>query len=259
MKKISAVLITKNEEHNIERCLKSLNFADEIIVYDTGSTDNTITICKSYNCLVFQTNTWEGFGIAKRTAVSFANNDWVFVIDADEEVSKELGDFLVEFKSQKNSLYAYRIKRNSYYLNRMIKFSGWRKDYTLRLFNRQHANFNSKLVHESVVCNTSIGQVKQLLLHYPYPQLQTHIKKITLYADLGAQQAIKQGKKSSVFYAIINGFSKFLKSYLIKGGIFDGKEGLIIAINSGFSNYLKYLYILHIQKFKNIFKNITIK
>ncbi|HOE91206.1 MAG TPA: glycosyltransferase family 2 protein [Candidatus Cloacimonadota bacterium] len=251
MKKISAVLITKNEEHNIERCLNSLKFADEIVVYDTGSTDRTVEICEKNNCVVFKTDKWDGFGIAKRTAVSFASNDWVFVIDADEEVSEALNHYLESFKKNENTLYAYRIKRTSYYLNKRIKYSGWQRDYTLRLFNRKHANFNEKIVHESVVCTTPIGHVKALLLHYPYPHLQIHINKTMLYAKLGGQQAFDKGKKSGVCYAILNGISKFLKMYIFNLGFLDGKEGLILAINSAFSNYLKYVYLWEKREGKN--------
>lgn len=240
---ISAVIITKNEEKNIELCLKSLDWADEIIIYDSGSTDQTLEICEKYKAKVYQSEKWEGFGIAKRTAVAFAQNDWVFVIDADEEVSPELKNKLLSFKGNKPEYDAYRIRRISYYSNKRVRYSGWQNDFTLRLFNQTKAGFNDKIVHESVVVNGTTGVILEVLNHYTYPEIQVHIKKMTAYSMLGAEQAFNKGKKSSIIFAVLNGLSKFIKMYFIKLGILDGKTGLILAVNSAFGVYLKYIYL----------------
>ena len=146
---LSAVIITLNEEHNIRRCLESLKWVDEIVVYDTGSNDKTLDICKEYNCSIYQQTKWEGFGKAKNEAVKFAKYDWIFSIDADEEVSEKLQIAIKQILNEPHKKNAYTVKRNSFYMGKMIKYSSWQRDYPLRLFNRQHGNFNLKSVHEA--------------------------------------------------------------------------------------------------------------
>lgn len=238
MKSISAVIIVKNEEKNIERCLKSLDWTDEIILVDTGSEDNTVEIAKQFNVKIFHLEKWEGFGKAKKYATEMAENDWILSIDADEEVTEGL---LIKIKKilENPTKDCYRIKRNSFYLGKLIKHSGWNKDYPKRLFNRKFANFNEKLVHESVVCKTEIGTIEQPILHYTYPTVSSHLRKIDLYTELAAQE--RKTKKSSIFMAIALGLNKFINIYFFKKGFLDGSKGLLLAIFSAFSVFVKYI------------------
>ncbi len=237
--KLSSVLIVKNEAANIERCLKSLSFADEIVVLDTGSTDNTVEICKKYTDKIYTLDKWEGFGKAKQTAVNYAKYDWILSIDADEVVTSELAEKIHIILNNPDSD-AYAIKRNSFYLGKMIKHSGWNKDYPKRLFNKKKSHFNDAKVHESVIVNGKLGTIEETILHYTYPTINSHIKKIIQYSDLSAQSS---KKSSNLFIAILRGKIKFLKMYFLQLGILDGREGLILALISSFSVFTKYIKI----------------
>ncbi len=249
MNKISISIITKNEESNIERCLKSVSWADEIIVVDSGSTDKTLEICQTYHCKIIETE-WLGFGLTKQIGVNAASNDWVLSIDADEEVTSELKNNILEL-TQSTKFHAFNIKRVSYYLKKRIKYSGWQTDYPLRFFHKQYGNFNDASVHESVVMdNNNTSTIQALLYHYPYQSISSHISKINLYTQLGAEKLFDKGKKTTLIYAVLSGIVKFIKMYLIKKGFLDGKEGFILAVLSGFSSTLKYFKLWSLWRVK---------
>ena len=237
---LSIAIITKNEEHNIERCLKSFQWADEIIVVDSGSSDGTPAICNSYGCTIIQTE-WLGFGKTKQLAVNSTSHNWVLSIDADEAVTPELKSAIEVILQSPKTADGYYIKRDSYYLQRKIKHSGWQNDYPLRLFNKQQGQFNDTSVHESVVMQTNnLSTIEAPLLHYPYPSIASHLNKINLYTTLGATKLHHKGKRSSLPFAFLSGGVKFIKMYLLKLGFLDGKEGFVLALLSGFSSTLKY-------------------
>ena len=223
---LSVSIITKNEENNIQRCLDSVKWADEIIVVDSGSTDATLEICKTYNCKIIKTE-WQGFGKTKQIGVNTAANDWILSIDADEEVTDELKIKILEL-IQSTKFHAFNVKRVSYYLKKRIKYSGWQTDYPLRLFNKKHGNFNNATVHESVIMDSdTVSIIKEVMLHYPFPTINSHINKINHYSQLGAKNLFDNNKKTTLVFALINGIGKFIKMYLIKKGFLDGKEGFI--------------------------------
>lgn len=237
--KLSVTIITKNEEHNIERCLKSVQWADEIVVVDDGSTDRTPEICRRYTSKVIHSE-WLGFGLLKRLAVDSATHDWIFSIDSDEEVSEAL-----RLKIQnilKNPEYqGYRIKRVSFYLGKRIRFCGWQRDYQLRLFNRRYGNFNEKIVHESVRITGEVGKIEAPIFHYTYPTIHSHIERMNWYADLGLEKLITNKKSSSIAGAVVRGIAKFIKMYFFQRGFLDGKVGFVLCCNSAFGVYLKYM------------------
>ncbi len=236
---LSVVIITKDEEANIGRCLGSLAWADEVVVMDSGSTDRTLEIAREHGVTVRETS-WLGFGKTKQRAVDAATHDWVLSIDADEVVTEPLRG---EIESVLNSprKMGYRISRRSYYLGRPIRFSGWRSDAPLRLFHKGHGRFNEKIVHESVEMASTPGVIKSPMLHYTFPTLSTHLAKMESYSALGARQLMDKGKTVSLLFACLRGVVKFIKMYLLKLGFLDGKEGFLLAVVSSFGVTLKYL------------------
>ena len=237
MNKISAVIITKNEEHNISQCLSSLTCADEIVVMDTGSTDRTIELCRSRGCNVFSIP-WNGFGDAKRQAVAAASNDWILSIDADEVLSPALAAEIQQAKNRDLGSCAYRIKRLSYYLGQPIHFCGWRKDQPLRLFNRLEGNFNDAPVHESVITTVPKHTFRNLMHHYTYPTVESHFAKMRFYAELNVQK--KPDKHVTPRSAVLRGIIKFFKMYLLQLGFLDGYKGFLLCKNSAWGVWYKY-------------------
>ena len=238
--KISCVIIAKNEEHTIARCLESVKWMDEIIVVDTGSTDRTREICSQFDVQLFEI-AWNGFGKAKQFAVEQATNDWVFSIDCDEEMTPELQKRIKDILSGPITVEGFTVKRRTFYLKRLIQHSGWNRDYPLRFFNKTCGTFNDNILHESVSLSGKKERIEEHLLHYSYPDIETHLEKMRPYTKMAAQQLADKGKKASLTSAFTHGFSKFIKMYFLQLGIFDGAEGLILAVISAFGVYLKYL------------------
>lgn len=242
MNKLSVVIITLNEERNIERCLQSVAWADEIVVVDSGSTDATLDICGRFGCKIVRTP-WLGFGRTKQAAVDAASFDWIFSIDADEQVTPELAQRLLAIAASPAEFQGYRINRRSFYLGKLIRHSGWTHDYPLRFFNRQFGRFNDKPVHEGIELRGKVGEIEQVLLHYTFPTLASHIAKIERYAALGALEKVEKGRTSSVGRAVLRGAMEFLRIYFLKAGFLDGSHGMILAVNSAFAAYMKYLML----------------
>ncbi|HEX9971690.1 MAG TPA: glycosyltransferase family 2 protein [bacterium] len=237
--KLSVTIITKNEQHNIERCLKSVQWADEIVVVDDGSTDRTPEICRQYTPKVIHSD-WLGFGLLKQLAVNSATHDWIFSIDSDEEVSELLKNKILNIL-ENPQLNGFRIKRDSFYLGKKIRHCGWDRDYQLRLFNRKFGNFNDKQVHESVSISGTVGRIEEPMFHYTYPTVQSHIEKMNRYSELGLELLTKKKKTASIGSAVVRGLAKFIKMYFLQRGFLDGKIGFVLCYNSAFGVYLKYL------------------
>ncbi len=240
MNRLSVAIITKNEEQNIGRCLESVKWADEIVVVDSGSTDSTLEICKKYHCKIHQ-SLWLGFSRTKQLAVDQCTNEWVLVLDADEEATENLKTKIPD-AIKSSGFSAYRIKRRSFYLGKLINHCGWNKDYPLRLFEKAKGRLDNKIVHESIEMNDGkTGTIDEVMLHYTYPDLHSHISKIDAYSSLGASELFEQGKSSSINKAVMRGIFKFFKMYCLQQGFLDGKTGFILCINSAYGVYLKYL------------------
>ena len=245
--KISAVIITFNEEKNIARCISSLGFADEIIVYDGKSGDATREIAREAACRVILRDCWNGFGIAKQEAVAFAKNDYIFSIDADEAVSPELAESIrhaIAKASENGSGATFRTMRKNFFLGKEIKHSGWKNDAPVRLFDRRFANFNSAIVHEEVLPADNAEILDGFLLHYSNADLTTYTHKMLHYAEAAAEKKRTKGKTSSLTKAILAGAFKFVKKYFLQLGIFDGRHGLILALNSAYGEFYRYLLLI---------------
>lgn len=246
--KISVTIITKNESANIRRCLNSLGWTDEIIVVDSGSTDDTLEICREFDCRIYEVE-WEGFGKTKQFCVDQATNDWIFSIDADEEVTDELREKIneIDFGPEINGYY---VKRKSFYLGRLINFSGWQTDYPLRLFNKNHGKFTPDIIHEQVLVEGKTDKIDQYMLHYTYPDISSHLTKLDSYSGLGAEKLFNKGKKSGLLKSAFRGIFKFFRTYFLKLGILDGKEGFILSCISAFGVSMKYFKLWELNKKK---------
>lgn len=249
--KISATIITFNEEGNILRALESLKFADEIVVVDSESTDNTYEIAKAFGAKVL-TCKWLGFGKQKQFAVNNSTYDLIFSLDADEEVSKELQAIIFELKELPEEKIAdgYRIPRLSYYMNRAIRHSGWYPNLQLRLFKRKLGFWNDVAVHESVqmITGAKIELIKADIFHFSIKNASHHHKMIgERYAPLAAGQMFKDGKTTSFPKIFFAGITTFLRSYILKTGILDGLPGLAIAWFAAHNSFLKNLLLWELQ------------
>lgn len=243
--KISALVLTLNEEQNIERCLKSLAFCDEIIVVDSGSEDCTVELAKKYTDRVLF-HEMEGFGSQRNWGIEHCLNDWVFWLDADEQVSDELQAAIVSLNPL-SDISGYQINRKTFYLGRWIEHSGWYPQYVLRLFNRNHGRCRETDVHESIILQGRTARINKDILHYPYRNLSQHLKKIDRYTSLRAVERYKQGRRFNILKALFAPPAEFFKKYLLKKGFLDGFPGIAVAMTSAFYTFLKQAKLFEYQ------------
>lgn len=249
MKTISAVVITFNEEINIRECLESLSAADEIIVVDSRSQDRTVEIAREYTDKVTIVD-WPGFSKAKNHGVDLASHDWILSLDADERVSRQLNEALLQFKKKTSSENGYRIARRTWYLSRWIRGGGWYPDRTIRLFNRNSGRFSQVPVHESVQLTGECGELSGDILHYSYRDLGDHLQRINRYSGLCAEKWFESGRTFSPLSMIIRPPLEFIRKLVLKRGFVDGIEGLIVAGMHSIYVFLKYakLYELELKR-----------
>jgi glycosyltransferase involved in cell wall biosynthesis len=228
MIKLSAVIIVLNEEKNIPRCLESVKpVADEIVVVDSMSTDNTYNICIDFGCHVIQRK-FDGYCTQKQFAVDHASNDWVLYIDADEVISAELKEEILQMKMDSSISHAgYKIQSSLHFMGRTMKNSGVGNEYHLRLFNRKQGRFNSVPVHECIQAEGTIGTLKGKVIHYSYRDISHHLEKINIYTSLAAEGYRKKGKSFSKSWVALKFPFSFFSFYFIKGGFLDGYPGFM--------------------------------
>lgn len=239
--KISATIITLNEERNIERCILSLKeVADEIIVLDSNSTDKTEEICIS-NSVVFVKRNWEGYAASKNYLNALAKNDYILSIDADEALDNELKESILEIKKIENPQ-VYSLNRLTNYCGKWIKHSGWYPDVKARLFPKEGSKWEGEFVHEELIYppNLKVDQLKGHLEHYSYYSYKGHRERADKYSTLTAQKMNKAGKIASPLKPYLSGIARFVSMYFIKAGFLDGKMGFKIAQISAQSNVFKY-------------------
>ena len=250
--KVSGVIITYNEEKNIERCLRSLlNVVDEIVVVDSYSNDQTETICKRFD-LRFIQHPFEGHIEQKNFAVQAATNDIVLSIDADECLSEELQVSIKEIKKA-GEVKACSMNRLTSYCGQWIRHSGWYPDTKVRLWNREKGQWGGENPHDRVILKegVSITHLKGDILHYSFPTIRSHVKTANKFSEIAAYEAVKKGKKVYIVYHImLNPIWTFLHRYFIKMGILDGFRGFVISVLSATSNFLKYSKIWFLNQTK---------
>ncbi|WP_166112612.1 glycosyltransferase family 2 protein [Pseudoalteromonas sp. Z9A5] len=241
--KLSVCIICKNEGSTLERCLESVKWADEIIVLDSGSTDETLAIAKKYTDKVFVRADWEGFGEQRQRAEALASNDWIFAIDCDEVVSDELGAEIRDNLAKCKEKDVLVLNRLTHFCGQFIRHSGWYPSRISRIYNKNTTSYNNNLVHESVVvkgCN--LINLKADLLHFQYEDIFAYINKRNNYANIGADQMIRKGKKSSILKAISSATFAFIRHYFLRLGFLDGRAGFVIAVIQSQYSFNKYLF-----------------
>jgi glycosyltransferase involved in cell wall biosynthesis len=238
MAKLSVIIITKNEAANIRACLESVAWADEIIVVDSGSSDETVDICHELGVQV-HVHDWPGFGIQKNRALSYATHEWVLAIDADERVTPDLQSQLIK-AMEDDSNDGFYVPRLSQFCGKFIRHSGWYPDYVLRLFRKSKGRFSDDMVHERVILKGNAGRLSSPLLHYSYLNKTDVQRKTGQYAKAGAMQMLKNGKTASFADAPLRAGWAFIRTYFLRLGFLDGIAGLNIALMNFRTTYLKY-------------------
>lgn len=237
--KISATIITYNEQNNIARAIESLRFCDEVVVVDSGSVDRTVEIADKLGARVLE-HPWHGFAKQKNFAAEEARFDWIFSIDADESLSEALEGEMWQLKKHGPQHDAYTVPRLAQYLGRWILHSGWYPDRKIRLYNRQKGHWVGSYVHERVQVAGTIGHLESNLLHFTCDSLSQHLETMNRYTTLAAQQLAAEGVQIGWRHLLLDPPWTFFRSYFVNRGFLDGMEGLAIAYMASLYNFIKY-------------------
>ncbi|MDH5765550.1 MAG: glycosyltransferase family 2 protein [Gammaproteobacteria bacterium] len=252
--KLTVTIICLNEEKRIRQCLESVKWADEIVLVDSGSTDSTLEIAKEYTDRIFVNSDWQGFGPQKKLAVNYASNDWVLALDSDEVVSEKLREEIIAAIKDVDEYTVFRLNRLTSFCGKFIKHSGWHPDRIVRLFNKNHYNYNEAFVHEAVECaGASKIDLKQKLLHYQMDSLEEYINKRNRYAKAWAESQYKKGKRTNFLEIMLHTIFSFLRHYVFRLGVLDGYHGFMIAVIQMQYTFNKYNFLMF--KFKNKINN----
>lgn len=244
---LTAIVIAKNESHCIARCLESLAWVDELIVFDSGSTDDTVSVCRQFTKHVYETD-WPGFGPQKNRALQRATGDWVFSLDADEWVTPELRDEIQRIVAVPGEQAGFRVPRLSSFCGRDMRHSGWWPDYVVRLFRRERGRFSDDIVHERVIIDGKIGTLSNPIRHETFVSLEDLIGKMDSYSTLSARRMYEQGRRVSLGVAVIKSLWAFFRTYVLRLGFLDGREGFMLAVSSAEGTYYRYAKCLLLQK-----------
>ncbi len=240
MRKLSVVIITRNEANNIEECLESVKWADEIVVLDSFSNDETVNICRRYTEKIYQSK-FTNYSLQKNMVLDRATNDWVLSVDADERITPRLKTQIIKVINEESEEYAgYHIPRRNYFFGEWVRHCGLYPDYVLRLFRKSKGRFRDKMVHESVKLNGKAGRIEEPLEHYTYACINDYIDRMKRYSSLFVQQMRRDNKKSRWYNLIVNPTAAFIKMYFLKKGFLDGKLGFIVCVLYSYYAFLKY-------------------
>lgn len=239
MPTLSAIVIVKDEARNIEACLDTLAFCDERIVVDSGSADATVRLAESKGARV-AVHAWEGFGAQKNFALSLATGDWVLSIDADERVTSALQQEIRAAIGRADAE-GYEMPRLSTFCGRPMRHSGWYPDYVLRLFRRGRARLSDDVVHERVVCDGRIARLSESLHHEPVLRLEDALSRMDRYSTANAEKIMASGRNVWFMTGIWRGLWSFLRTYILRAGFLDGREGFLLAVANAEGTYYRYM------------------
>ena len=240
IRKISAVAITRNEEDRLPAFIRSLDFADEIIIVDSFSTDNTKQIAASFPHVKFVERAFDNFSSQKNFAISLTSNDWIVFFDPDEEITDSLkGEILAVVEAPEAN--AYLVKRQLYFMGKRIDYSGFQTDWVVRLFHKAFSGYDGNLVHETIKTEGPTAKLKSRLPHHTYKSFDDYTAKLHQYSKLQARMLYEKGKKPGMVHFLWRPWYRFWHQYLIRLGILDGKEGFILAYINAFSVFKRYV------------------
>jgi len=235
---VSIVIVTKNEEANIEAALDSVKDAAEIVVIDSFSSDRTVEICRKYTDKVSRKE-WEGYARQKQAAVDLAACQWVFILDADERVTPELKAEVIN-AIEENRYDGFYVPRKNFFMGQCIRHGGWRPDYTLRLFKKKAGRVEDREVHEKVIVNGSVSYLKTPLVHYTYNSVSDYLKRMDVYSTLAAKELTKNGVVPNFMDFLLRPLAAFIKMFFLRFGFMDGRYGLALAVLYSYYTFLKY-------------------
>jgi glycosyltransferase involved in cell wall biosynthesis len=238
---ISATIITKNEEKNIEDCLKSLDWVDEIVVLDCGSDDRTVDIAKQYTDRVY-VEAWRGQGHQKNRAVELAQGPWIFSIDADEratpELAREIGEIV--HRGDKD---AYAMRRKNFYKDQWIDHCGWWPDWVKRVFVKGKAQFSSDVIHDSLQVPTAVGKLNNAIVHYSFKSPEDFLDRAYWYAHHQAREMHDQGRRASAWTATSHALYALFQTYVLRLGFLNGAAGLLVAVSNCVGVFYRYMML----------------
>lgn len=237
--KLSATIITLNEEKNISECLGSLDFVDEIIVVDSGSTDRTEELCRANPKVRFFFQEWLGYGKQKNRAAELASHDWILNVDADERVSAKLRNSIEHVETTQAT--AARMPRENYFGARWIRYCGWYPDYALRLYDRRACSFSDRCVHESLESAGTIATLEGNLIHRTYADVADYLQRADRYSTLAAREMFQAGTKLLPGFLIIKPLATFIKLYFIRKGFLEGGIGFVLSVLYAHYTFCKYV------------------
>lgn len=244
--KLSAVIITRDEERNIARCLRSVAFCDEVVVVDAESSDRTLEICREHTDRVY-TQPWRGYAEQKNFAVGLARGEWVLSVDADEEVTPELRREIESLLAANCRLDALSVPRKTLHSGRWIRYGGWYPNRLVRLFRKARGRWEGPEVHERWLTDGEVGQLNEPLLHHSFDSFSDQVRRNDHYSTLGALALFKQGKRFSLPQLLFRPISKFLETYVLKRGFLDGYPGFVIAVSAAYSVFLKWAKLWELE------------
>jgi glycosyltransferase involved in cell wall biosynthesis len=243
---LTVTIITLNEERNIARALRSVDWADEVVVIDSGSTDRTVEIARSLGAKVLH-NPWPGYGKQKNFAQAQASHAWVLNIDADEEVPPGLRSEILQILEKEGRSEeqprGFAIPRKTRYLDRWILHGGWYPNYLVRLADRRVASWTEPDVHEELRVSGPVARLREPLHHYTFSCIEEQVETNLRYSRLGYHALVRHGRRPSVTMLLLKPLGKFIETFVLKRGFLDGIPGLIISINAAHSIFLKYAYL----------------
>ena len=244
---MTVTVITKNEADALADALRSVAWADEIIVVDAESTDDTVAIARRFTDRVY-VRAWNGYVEQKNHAASLASHDWILSLDADERVTPQLAEEIRNVMTAGPSANAYRMPRVSFYFGRWMRTTDMYPDFQLRLYDRRKARWQGKYVHESVRADGAVAYLKNELQHFPYRDLSEHLIRMDRYTTLAARQMHEEGRRTTALGMLVHAKLAFLRNYILKGGFRDGTAGLVISVVNSYYVFLKFAKLWELQR-----------